>query len=93
MKAAQENCAAFFSGQASDFPLRDEAEVISEHQQYEQGDRQADTNSKCLDRAVGSAFIPHQVKKCRTEAEDNENQECNDKVSHEVDRCSKCGAV
>ena len=62
--------------------LRDDAEVMTEHQKHKQGQGQRDAHGQRLDGTVGFSFVADQIEHCRTETHDNDGKKGNDDDSH-----------
>jgi surfeit locus 1 family protein len=69
------------SGVPSELP-RDEAEVVAEHEQSEEHDREHDANRQGPRHALGSAAIGDEEVKRRKQASDDEHQEQYDQDFH-----------
>lgn len=62
--------------------LRDESEVIAEHEQNEQRDGKSDTHRQCFHRAVGTSLVTYEVQEGRCKAPDYYHQEEDDDDFH-----------
>ena len=61
--------------------LRDDAEIVTEHQQCKQRHGQSYAHGQCLDGAFGFSFVADQIIQRRSEAQENEDEKCDDDVA------------